>query len=194
MDTGWTTSWMRFPIDRVSDLIWCYKTHQKFLMDSKTLAEAAKPKKFKDGTKWEDWKPTFLNYLPAIPGRDGVRLKVCLPWQRCSRSHNEQGFLGWLLCYGTPMWGSVHNWFTSGQHIPRYLCFRQWHCRSLDPGLTTFQWRTWSVQTTCWTLWGCGNPCYQHSRSRWNLKPVCAGEKPPTHVVGRIWEASYSCV
>jgi hypothetical protein len=31
--------------------------------DSKTLAEAAKPEKFKESTKWEDWKPTFLNYL-----------------------------------------------------------------------------------------------------------------------------------
>ena len=26
-------------------------------------------------TKWEDWDPSFLNYLCAIPGLDGVPLK-----------------------------------------------------------------------------------------------------------------------
>ena len=67
-----------FPVDRVSDLIRRYKTHEKFVNDSKTLADAAKPDKFKDSAKWEDWKPTFLNYLRSIPGRDGVPLKyVC---------------------------------------------------------------------------------------------------------------------
>jgi hypothetical protein len=28
--------------------------------------------------KWEDWKPTFINYLWSIPGRDGIPLKyIC---------------------------------------------------------------------------------------------------------------------
>ena len=67
-----------FPVERVSDLIRRYKTHEKFQTDSKTLAEAAKPEKFKETVKWEDWKPTFLNYIRAIPGRDGVPLKyIC---------------------------------------------------------------------------------------------------------------------
>ena len=68
-----------FPVERVSDLIRRYKkTHEKFQTDSKTLAEAAKPEKFRDAIKWEDWKPTFLNYIRAIPGRDGVPLKyIC---------------------------------------------------------------------------------------------------------------------
>jgi Reverse transcriptase (RNA-dependent DNA polymerase) len=67
-----------FPIEMVSDLIRRYKTHEKFLTDSKTLSEAAKPDKFKESTKWEDWKPTFMNYLRSIPGRDGVPLKyIC---------------------------------------------------------------------------------------------------------------------
>ena len=67
-----------FPIDLVSDLIRRYKTHEKFLIDSKTLSEAARPEKFKESTKWEDWKPTFLNYLRSIPGRDGIPLKyIC---------------------------------------------------------------------------------------------------------------------
>lgn len=67
-----------FPVDRVLDLIRRYKTHEKFQNDSKILAEAAKPEKFKETTKWEDWKPTFLNYLRSIPGRDGIPLKyIC---------------------------------------------------------------------------------------------------------------------
>ena len=67
-----------FPVDQVSDLIRRYKTHEKFQTDSKTLAEAAKPEKFKETIKWEDWKPTFINYIRAIPGRDGVPLKyIC---------------------------------------------------------------------------------------------------------------------
>jgi hypothetical protein len=57
-----------FPLDQVSDLIRRYKTHEKYQNDSKTLAEAAKPDKFKESMRWEDWKPTFLNYIRAIPG------------------------------------------------------------------------------------------------------------------------------
>ena len=50
-----------FPVDQVRDLICHYKTHEKFQADSKTIAEAAKPDKFKMATNWEEWKPTFLN-------------------------------------------------------------------------------------------------------------------------------------
>ena len=67
-----------FPVNTVSDLIRRYKTHEKFQSDAKTLSEAAKPEKFKESTKWEDWKPTFLNYIRTMPGRDGVPLKyIC---------------------------------------------------------------------------------------------------------------------
>ncbi len=49
------------------------------------MSKAAKPEKFKESTKWEDWKPTFLNYLCSIPGRDAVPLRyVC-------RDKNEAG-------------------------------------------------------------------------------------------------------
>ena len=57
-----------FPVGQVTDLIRRYKTHKKFQSDSKTFAEAAKPVKFTESTKWEDWKPTFLNYISSIPG------------------------------------------------------------------------------------------------------------------------------
>ena len=69
----------QFSVDRVNNLIRrYYKTHEKFLADAKVLYEAAKPDKFKESTKWEDWKPTFINYLRSIPGRDGALLTyVC---------------------------------------------------------------------------------------------------------------------
>ena len=67
-----------FPVNRVAELIRRYKTHEKYITDSSTLSEASKPGKFKESTKWEDWKPTFLNYLRSIPGRDGIPLKyIC---------------------------------------------------------------------------------------------------------------------
>ena len=79
-----------FPVEQVSDLIRRYKTHEKFQNDSKTLAEAAKPEKFKESVKWEDWKPTFLNYLRAIPGRDGVHLKyVCCDKDEADEMPND---------------------------------------------------------------------------------------------------------
>jgi hypothetical protein len=67
-----------------------YKTHEKYQTDSKTLSEAAKPEKFKETIKWEDWKPTFLNYIRAIPGRDGVPLKyICRDSDAADPTPNE---------------------------------------------------------------------------------------------------------
>ena len=42
------------------------------------MADAARPNKFTASMRWDDWSPTFLNYLRLIPGRDGVPLSyVC---------------------------------------------------------------------------------------------------------------------
>ena len=44
-----------FPVEQVGNLnTSSYKTHNNFLVVSKTLAEAAKPNKFKESVKWED--------------------------------------------------------------------------------------------------------------------------------------------
>ena len=64
-----------FPDAQTAALIRRYKTHEKYIKDSATIADAAKPEKFTSSTKWEDWAPTFINYLRAIPGRDGIPLK-----------------------------------------------------------------------------------------------------------------------
>ena len=75
---GLSPSHIPFPANETASLIRRYKTHQEFLEKSDTLASAAKPKQFTDKDKWDEWEPTFINYLRSIPGRDGVPLKyVC---------------------------------------------------------------------------------------------------------------------
>ena len=55
-----------------------YNTHKQFSEKSSDMADAARPTKFPSTMRWDDWAPTFLNYLRLIPGRDGVPLNyVC---------------------------------------------------------------------------------------------------------------------
>ena len=66
---------MAFLVVQAPALLRHYKTHAKFVSSASTLADAEKPGKFTNQTKWADWIPTFLNYLRALPGCDGVPLK-----------------------------------------------------------------------------------------------------------------------
>lgn len=63
-----------FTLDDIESLVRKNKTHDLYVEKSKELASASEPEKFKSSTKWNDWKPTFLNYLKAIPGRDRIPL------------------------------------------------------------------------------------------------------------------------
>ena len=49
-------------------------THKLFMSRYEAISAAAKPERFTKDTKWEEWAPSFLNYLRTIPGRDGVPL------------------------------------------------------------------------------------------------------------------------
>ena len=51
-----------------------YTAHDKYINKSATLTDAAKPVMFTNEVKWNDWAPSFRNYLRTIPGRDGVPL------------------------------------------------------------------------------------------------------------------------
>lgn len=45
-------------------------------MDKKdTMSENVKPVRFTEKVIWDEWKPTFVNFLNTIPGRHGVPLK-----------------------------------------------------------------------------------------------------------------------
>lgn len=75
---GFDPSTIPFPVQDVDRLLHRHDVHEEFRSNAKNNMEAAKPKDFKDPVKWEDWKPTFLNYLRTIPGRNGVPLKyIC---------------------------------------------------------------------------------------------------------------------
>ena len=55
-----------------------YKTHKQFIDKSSNVSEAAKSSKFTINMKWNDWAPTFTNYLRTIPGRDGFPLNYII--------------------------------------------------------------------------------------------------------------------
>ena len=45
---------------------------------TKTITDAAKPNKFRENMKWEDWSLTFINFLRLIPRQSGVPLSyIC---------------------------------------------------------------------------------------------------------------------
>ena len=52
--------------------------HDAYGNKSKTIKETAKPENFMDKLKWIEWYPTFINFLHAIMGRNGLPLSyVC---------------------------------------------------------------------------------------------------------------------
>ena len=63
-----------FPVADSASLMRRYTTHDKYIKKSATLTDAAKPVMFTNEVKWNDWAPSFRNYLQTIPGRDGVPL------------------------------------------------------------------------------------------------------------------------
>ena len=66
---------LAFLVNTATELLRCINTHKMFVDRSDAIALAAKTEKLTKDTKWEDWAPSFLKYLRAIPGRDGVPLK-----------------------------------------------------------------------------------------------------------------------
>ena len=67
-----------FPVADAMEYIRRHKSHKIYMDKSKILSEAAKPGKLTDDTKWIDWFPTFVNYLRAIPGVNGVPLSYVI--------------------------------------------------------------------------------------------------------------------
>ena len=75
---GIDPSTVPFPVIDANVLIRRHKTHEKYCSKASTIIDTAKPPKFTDKSKWEEWVPVFLNFLKAIPGRNGVPLKyIC---------------------------------------------------------------------------------------------------------------------
>ena len=60
---GLDPSLTEFSVENTALLITHYKTRKAFVDKTKTISEAAKPIKFKENMEWEDWYPTFINFL-----------------------------------------------------------------------------------------------------------------------------------
>jgi hypothetical protein len=75
--TGRDPSTLAFPVADTTALTRRLVTHELFVKES-TSIDAIKPKMFKNDVKWPDWKPTLVNYLHKIPGRDGVPLSYII--------------------------------------------------------------------------------------------------------------------
>ena len=67
-----------FPINDVTQLLQRAKSHAAFVANKDSISAVAKPDKFTSDMKWQEWSPSFVNYLRAIPGRDGVPLKYVI--------------------------------------------------------------------------------------------------------------------
>lgn len=63
-----------FPVDNTSEIRNKARTHKMYIERYETMSSAAKPAQFTKDVKWEDWAPSFINYLRTIPGRNGVPL------------------------------------------------------------------------------------------------------------------------
>ena len=71
-------------------LIRRYKMHKQFMDKSSDMSDVAKPPKLTTNMKWNDWSPTFINYLRTIPGRDGVPLSYILGMKKnLIRPHDD---------------------------------------------------------------------------------------------------------
>ena len=64
-----------FPVVDSASLMRRYTTYDKYIKKSVTLTDAAKPVMFTNEVQWNDWAPSFRNYLQTISGRDGVPLR-----------------------------------------------------------------------------------------------------------------------
>ena len=42
------------------------------------ISDTAKPNRFSDKSKWEEWSPSFTNFLRSIPGRNGIPLSYVI--------------------------------------------------------------------------------------------------------------------
>ena len=106
--TGLEPASMEFPVHNTALLIKNYKSHQAYMDKTKTISDAAKPIKFKETSKWEDWYPTFLNFLRSIPGRNGVPLSyVCRDNDQPAGYDTNLDFIENYI-HKTPLYGEAY--------------------------------------------------------------------------------------
>ena len=86
-----------------------YKSHQASITKTKTVSEAARPTKFKENNKRDGWYPSFINFLQAIPGRNGVPLNyICREDDEPAPNDPELDFIENYILQA-PVCGTVFN-------------------------------------------------------------------------------------
>ena len=76
--TGVDPSTIPFPMGNVTDLLRRSRSHDLFIKKSSMISDTAKPARFTEKMKWEDWNPSFVNFLRSIPGRNGIPLSYVI--------------------------------------------------------------------------------------------------------------------
>ena len=115
--TGREPSLEPFPLKNIASLIRNYKSHKAFIEKSKTVSEVAKPIRFKENMHWEDWAPTFLNLLCAIPGRNGVPLSyICREYDEAAQHDPDMDFMENYINQA-PLYGDTINIDAAEVHI-----------------------------------------------------------------------------
>lgn len=139
--TGLNPSFSEFPVEETARLLTNYKSRQAFIEKTKTISDAAKPTKFKENGKWDDWYPTFINFLRAIPGRNGVPLSyVCREFDEPAPNDPDIDFIENYV-QQAPVWGEafnrdaaeVHTFlvnFTSGNNVAEVKMLPHAHLRN----------------------------------------------------------------
>lgn len=72
--TSMDPSLVPFEIANASLYLRNEKTHKAFVDNSSSITETTKPARFTQKIRWDDWSPTFVNFLRSIPGRNGIPL------------------------------------------------------------------------------------------------------------------------
>ena len=114
--TGREPSLVPLPYHEVARLIRNYKSHKAYVDKSKTVSEAAKPVRFKDSMKWDDWFHTFLNFLKAVSHRNGVPLSyICREYDEAIPHNPNIDFLDNYILQA-PLYGDTFKIDASEVH------------------------------------------------------------------------------
>ena len=107
--TGMDPSMTPFPVAFAAQLERQLTTHDLYVKQSKDAADTLKPKMLKNDVKWIDWKPTLVNFLYQIPGRDGVPLSYIVRDNEApDRTTIRPNFLD-IYVHNAPLYGEAYD-------------------------------------------------------------------------------------
>ena len=78
------------------------------MKQAKDATDTLKPKPFKGEVKWVDWKPTLVNFLHQLPGRDGVPLSYVVQDNDAANPTQRTNFLD-MYVYNAPLNGEAYD-------------------------------------------------------------------------------------